>query len=345
MKDPREILKTILTTDMSSGGAGGLMNPEQANRFLDLTLEYSTMLKLVRFEKKNNARGELDTLNVGSIVTEGASEAPGDGTSPDEEVKPTFGKLEYTMAKMRSMFDISTESLLDNIEAAQARPVGQYEGPPEGDFRETLMNAYAKRISTDIELLAIQGDTSISGTATKLQRLLKSNDGWDKLTASGAHLVDAGYKNVSFNLFAAMLEAMPAPYLKRINELRWFVGPRLNIRWSKELSSRATGLGDDAIKGASIAPFGIPMVMIPLIPEDKTATVGTTSYTNLSFIWLTFPENFVGVYRRYVETYWEFRPRRDKWENTTYTEADFMVENLDAVVKATNVKVDSATAY
>lgn len=351
MRDVREILKSILTTDMTGVGKGGLMLPEQTTQFLDLTLEYSTMLQLVRNEKKTNPKGETDTLNIGEVVTEGASEAPGDGSSPDEEVKPTFGKLEYTMKKLRSMFDISTESLLDNIEAEQLAALqntaegGPTEGGPSGDFRDKLMRAYAKRISTDVELLAIQGDSTIVSTSTKLNRLLKQNDGWDALTASGVHLVDVGYKNISKNLFAAMLKAMPSPYMKRIKDLRWFLGPITNINWKSTLAERLTMVGDEALKGGDMAPFGIPMVMIPLIPEDKTKTVGTTNYTGLSFIWLTFPENFIFLQRRYVETYWEFKPRRDKWENTTYSETDQLIENLDCIVKAINLKVDSATAY
>lgn len=346
-KDVREILKTIVTTDMTGDSKGGLMLPEQADRFVDLTLDYSSMLQFVRYEKKVRNQGEIDTLNIGSVVSEGASEDPAATVDGDgEEVKPTFGKLEYTMKKIRSVFNMSTETLLDNIESQAARYQKAESGfaEPGNDFRETLMRAYARRIATDIELMAIQGDTLLAST-TKLNKLLRTNDGWDKLTASGVHLVDAEYTNVSLELFAAMLEALPSPYLARINDLRWFMGPRAAIKWSMQVASRATQLGDAALKGADVAPFGIPIKMVPLIPETKTGTDGTTAFTNLSFIWLTFPENFVGLYRRQVETYWEFIPRRDRWENTTYTESDFMIENPDAIVKATNVKVDSATAY
>jgi hypothetical protein len=311
------------------------------------------MLKMVRVERKMNARGELDLLNVGDVVSEGATEEPpgnatGDNPPTDEEVKPDFSKLEYTMKKIRSLFDMSTESLLDNIEAEQTLQVqadGSVAGEPSGTFRDTIMQAYAKRISSDIELLAIRGDSTISSTATKTLRLLKVNDGWDVLTQSGCHYVDAGYTNVSIKLFGDMLASLPAPYLKAIKDLRWFVGPRLYIKWMTDLAQRLTIAGDQALLGNPAAPLGIPMVMVPLIPEDQTDDDGTVVHTGLSFIWLTFPENFIFLQRRYIETYWEFRPRRDKWENTTYTEVDMLVENTNAIVKATNVKVDTDTAY
>lgn len=346
MKDVRELLKTITTSDMTGGTKGGLMLPEQADRFIDLTLDYSAMLKTVRNEKKTFAKGEVDTLNIGSVVSEGASEEPALPVA-GEEVEPTFGKIEYTMAKIRSLFDITTESLLDNVEA-ERRLTDQQGGlkgdAPVGDFRETLMRAYAKRIATDLELLAIQGDTT-KDTSTKLNRLLRTNEGWDKLTKTGCHYVDAGYKYVTLKLFAKMVETMPAPYLTRINDLRWFVGVRTNIKWALEVASRETQLGDAAVKGEAIAPLGIPIMMVPLIPENQSSTVGTDVYSNLTFIWLTFPENFIFCMRRMVETYWEFVPRRDKWENTTYSETDHMIENKNCIVKATNLKVDATTGY
>ncbi|GAH40297.1 unnamed protein product, partial [marine sediment metagenome] len=45
------------------------------------------------------------------------------------------------------------------------------------------------------------------------------------------------------------------------------------------------------------------------------------------------------------DTYWEFKPRFDRWENTTYSQTDVRVENLDLVVKAVDVGIESATRY
>lgn len=343
----REALKTILTTDMTGDSKGGLMQPEQAKKFLDLTLDYSSMLKVVRVDRKTARAGETDTINVGDVVTEGSTQAPGDGSSPDEEKKPTFGKVEYSLKKLRSMFDISTETLLDNVESEGLfDSTGGIGGqPPPVNFRDKLMGAYAKRISGDVEYLAIAGDETIDGSSTKTERLLKTNDGWHVLTATGCHYVDCAFKGVSSNLFAAMLESIPAPYLKRMGDLRWFVSPRTKIRWDKKVADRLTSLGDQALQGAESTPFGIPMIMVPMIPEDLTFDDGTTTASALSFIWLTFPENFIWVVRRNVETYWEFKPRADKWENTTYTETDQTLENPDAIVKAINLKVDASTDY
>lgn len=335
-----EYLKTLTTTELA---AGGLLQPEQAERFLDFTLEYSTLLKEVRAEGKARNKGEVDTLNIGGVCTVPASEPE---TESIDEKLPDFGKIEFAMVKLRSAFNMSTETLLDNIESdirVTGLPGKQQGEEPPGDFRETLMRAYAKRIATDIELGAIQGDTAHTGTTMK-DKLLKCNNGWLKmaqLPLDSCHIVDAGSKNVSIKLFAAMLEALPAPYLKTPADLRWLVGSRLNIRWTSKLAERQTTLGDDVLKGMGVAPFGIPMMLVPLMPEDKV--VGTIG--SHGFIMLTYLENLNYVYRRLVEMYWEFRPRKDIWENTTYTETDYMIENKDAMVLATNVKVDATKGY
>jgi len=345
MKDNREILKTILTTDLSTGTNGGLLLGEQMDKFIDLTLDYSKMLKMVRVERKNQKSGELDTLNIGSVVSEGADEVPDDPIHANEEVKPTFTKIAYATSKIRSIFDVSTTTLLDNIEA-ERRLSPQNGNQPSGDFRDTLMKSYAKRIASDQELLAIQGNTALSATS-KTNRLLRANMGWDQLTRSGTgtHLVDADGTCVSFALFSAMIESLPAPYLNQINDLRWFVGLRTNVKWSQTVAARNTQLGDAAMTGKDVDPYGIPIVLVPLLPETMTEINGTSVETAFSFIWLTFPSNFIYCVRRNIESYWEFKPRRDRWENTTYSEIDMCVENPDAVVKAYDVKVDSAVAY
>jgi len=338
----KEYLKTLTTTHLE---AGGILQPEQADRFLDLTLEYSTLLSQVRNEGKTRSKGQIDTLNVGSVVTTPAA-------TPHKEVdwSNVFGKVEYSMERLRSAFDLDMTALLENIESEMRGgtppPAKQPQGgqEPRGDFRETLMRAFARRISTDYELLWIQGDTDLPEDPNDMQRtLLRCNDGILKIamTAPTCHIVDAGSKNISVKLFEAMLEAMPSPYLKNPADLRWIVGPRLNIRWTSKLAERQTALGDEVIKGMSVAPFGIPMIMAPLMPEDHL--VGTVG--NHGYIILTYLQNLVYIYRRHVEMYWEFKPREDVWQNTTYSETDALIENKNCMVLATNVKVDAPQGY
>lgn len=310
--DNQALINKITTTELS---AGGLMLPEQFDRFVDLTIDESVMLKMVRVERRSKPRGEIDKLNIGQPVTESATENADTGNV----YNPTFSKVEYTVKKVRSAFDLSTEALRENIEGE--------------NFRETLMNSFAKRIATDLELLAIQGDTvKYANDNTPLGRLLKRLDGWYVQTNTGCNYVDAGGAPVSKELFSKMIKALPTKYRQAYGDLRFFVSPTVYQDFVDTLSDRATALGDAALSGATpVTVYGIPVIPVPMIPEN----LGPNQ--NQTFIWLTFPKNFIMVIFREITVHWEFRPRKDAWENTTYTQVDFIIEDKEAIVRADNV--------
>ena len=335
--DPEKLIQKAV--DMAAIAAGGEMNPDQADKFIDLTVDESVLLKMIRVERVDNPKGELDLLNIGEPVTENAAENPervntynstGGSDGASYIFQPTFSYVPYSVVKTRSAFNLTKEAEQANIERSA--------------LRDRVMTSFAKRMSTDLELLGIQGDASLAGT-TRMNRLLNSYNGWDIQTNSG-HIVDAGGSNISRVLFSTMIKTMPRKYLKMFDQMRFLVGATAWQNYAEELSERNTNLGD-AILNGSILPraFGIPIVRIPLIPEDQEFTVGTTVYDSGSFIWLTIPNNFLWIVLRKFDTYWEFKPRWDRWENTTYSQTDVRVENVDMVVKATNVGVSSTTRY
>jgi hypothetical protein len=167
-----------------------------------------------------------------------------------------FNQIELVARKVISQWSITTESLQSNIEQ-----VG---------FEDTLMETMTERIATDLELLAIQGDDTLAGS-TPTDLLLKRLDGWDILT-NNAHIVDADGASVSKNLFAAMIRAMPKQF-KNDPGLRFLVSDTVANDWMNLLSERGTAVGDAALGGTGINPFGRPMVVIPLIPDDKALSI------------------------------------------------------------------------
>jgi len=202
------------------------------------------------------------------------------------------------------------------------------------------MTSFAKRIATDFEMLAIEGDASITDAGVT-DRLLKTDDGWDVQTATGCHYVDVGGKSVSLALFNTMIKAMPSRYKLARGSLVFFVGPSTYQDYWNVLAARNTNLGDRAIdSNIALRAYGVPVVEIPLIPEDKTVT--SPYSTTGSFVWLTVPSNFIFISLRMMDVYWEFQPRTDRWENTTYSQVDMVIENKDAIVKAINVDIEGA---
>jgi hypothetical protein len=134
------------------------------------------------------------------------------------------------------------------------------------------MDMMAKRWATDAEMLTIQGDVTTYAAATDpVGLLLKRLDGFDLLT-EGAHLIDANSASIQKGIFALAKRRMPKAY-KGDPGLRWLTSTSIVDDWSDLLAERATGLGDAALQGGGIRPYGVGLEGIPLIPDDKSITV------------------------------------------------------------------------
>jgi hypothetical protein len=251
--EQEQILKTIETSDFATGG---LLDPKRQRKFTKLVRDYGRMLPMVRFEQLSQSQSTVDKLYIGEPVTHSVEE--NDPTA--YLAKPVTGQVHLQTKKLKSSWNITTETLVENIE--------------QKGFEQTMMEGMTRRISTDIELLAIQGDEDkYNGATDVFGRLLKRQDGWDKLTEK-AHILDVGGASVEKAIFAEMIRMMPQQYLQD-SGLRWFVSKSVSIDWLDLLSDRMTGLGDAALNGNSVSPYGIPMVEVPLIPDNKEILVSS----------------------------------------------------------------------
>ncbi len=245
-----EILKTIETSDFANGG---LLDPKRQKQFLTYVRDYGKMMPMVRFERLSQSQMTLDKLYIGEPVTESVEE----NTNTANLAKVATGQVHLQTKKLKSSWNITTETLTENIE--------------QKGFETTMMQGMTKRIATDIELLAIQGDrTAYNGATDVFGRLLKRANGWDKLTES-AHILDVGGATIQKGIFAEMVRMMPQQYLQD-PDLRWFVSKSVAIDWMDLLSDRGTAVGDNALNGNSVSPYGIPLTEVPLLPDNKSVT-------------------------------------------------------------------------
>lgn len=299
---------------------------DKAEAFIRLYVDESALLRAIRTEYKDAAAGTIPKLDLAGHVAEQATE----NNTITETRRPTTTGLDYATAKVRAAMDISAEAEEDNV-------AGKATG------RQALLEAFMTRLGNDEEELAIQGDSSLTST-DDTSRLLKTNDGFHVLTAigEGAHIMSAGSTRPSTKLFMDMMDNLPTKYWRNEANLRWIMSPRTRLRLVRDLYDRTTDLGDQMFTAGNVlAPLGIPIIEAPLMPTDLSAT-GTDSTGTI--IWLTDPRNFVHIVQRRVETHIEFKPRKDVFEVTAYFRDDFIVENTDAVVKATDVLLDKAVS-
>jgi len=317
----------------SENGNGGLLNPEQSARFLDYMFDATVIGKVARTVRMKADTTEIDRMSIGEKLVKLATEA--DNTGVNSPV--TFSKISLTTKKLRMDWELSTESLEDNIEGA--------------DVEDHIARMMATQAGNDIEDLILNGDTSLSGDA-----LYKSFDGAVKKSKASGHVVDAAGANVSRAVFNSALKALPRKYKQRRTDLRFLAGSNLiqDYLYSTSNSTNfanpqdiASGIirGDVPVVGGPagyVAPyaFGIPIVEVPLLNETQTGTYASPSGSH-GDIHLTFPNNVVIGIKRDVTVYRFFWPRKDSVEYTMYTRVGVQIEQADAWVVVKNVKVAS----
>jgi len=303
-----------------------VLNREQSDRFIDLLVDESVLLKRIRRERKDNDKGEINKLDLGSIVTEGAS-----ATSTASTSVPSESVVTYDMVKYRSAFDLRTDFLENNLERSA--------------IRDKILGMFTKRMAIDSEMASIEGDDALvtGDDQTASNNLLGVNDGFNKILLAevpAAQQIDAAGTAPSKALYYQMKRAIPSRYRAAKPLYRWIAPSGPVDKWMLEWSDRVSDGGDSALATGTVpGPWGIPMLEVPLMPEDLTwGSAGTDG----SQIWLTPFENLVYFVRREITIEFERRPRQDMWEATIHYKVDFEVENPDLVIIATNVALSGA---
>jgi len=319
----------------AESGNGGLLNPEQSARFLDYMFDATVIGKVARTVRLKADTAEIDRMSVGEKLMKLATE--GDDTATNSAV--TFSKISITTKKLRMDWELSTESLEDNIEGA--------------DLEDHIARLMATQAGNDIEDVLLNGDTSLTTDA-----LYKSFDGAVKKSKATGRVVDAAGATISRAVFNSALKAMPRKYKQRRADLRFLSGSNLiqdylfsTSQLGADGSANPQDIASSVIRGANpqlggpagfVAPFafGIPLVEVPLLPEAQTGT-----YTGASGqhgdLHLTFPNNIVVGIKRDVTVYRFFWPRKDSIEYTMYTRVGVQIEQADCWVVVKNIKVAS----
>lgn len=319
----RKTADPLLTTVMNSAS----LRRQLATSFINQVVDESTLLKMVRVMPVDAPSGDITKLNVNTHVTRGATE----NTASTETRRPVDSALTFTVKKTVSLMDVTGEWGEDNIEG-------------EGG-RSTAVTAFYRAIANDMETLAIEGDESVSGS-TDYAALVSVNDGFHVQTGTddGTYILNAGATRTSYKLLSQMLRLMPTKWKANKSDLRWFMSWNAAQDLVDEMTTRGTVFADSTLQnGVPPRILGIPIEIIPMIPEDLSLT--GTSGTTGTFIWLTRPNNFIYVVLRDFKAEWERVPRSDKDELTIHMRTDFLVEEATAVVKATNVSHYEEVAY
>lgn len=327
--------KVVISTQIGNPAGSGLLNPEQADAFIDYMWEATVLGSQVRTIRMRANEVDIDKIGVGQRLLRGASEAVDTG----QNAGVVFSKVTITTKKLRLDWELSSESLEDSIE-----------GEALEDHIARLM---ATQAGNDLEDLAVNGDTA-SGDP-----LLKVFDGWSKQAISGnaegaAHVVDAAGAALDRSIFNKALKNMPRKYMQRRNQLKFFAGTNLIQDYIYSLTANNglfSNLPTEIITGGPVRTegpagftttyaFGVPTQEVPMFSEVNSGSYsGATG--NHGNIWLTFPNNLIWGVKREIQVFREFKPKKDTIEYTMFCRVGTAIENVDAFVVVTNVKVSS----
>jgi len=257
-----ELLKAAITAAGALATTGKL-SPEQSDKFLDYIVDETSLANNARVIKMQAETREINKIGVGKRVMLPATEA----TDPGTRRGVTTSKIELTTREFMIPFEISDRFAELAVGA-------------KGDVKDLIVKMMAKQGANDLETLylrgdvlgeaTLEGDVVDGGSDTLFVKdpLLATFDGWLRKADAG-NLFNANGANIGASVFSAMIRKMPTKFRRNRKDLRWFVPSDLAQLWRERVSARATTEGDKALGGDSgLAPFGIPLVEVPLLPFE-----------------------------------------------------------------------------
>lgn len=321
--------KVITAQGLSEQSGGGALSIENSARFIDYMWDQSVLLPQVRTERMTSDVAHLNKIGIGRRVLRGASEAVDDGMN----LTPRFAKISLTATKLRADWELSRDTLEDNIEG--------------DDFEDRIVRMLTAAIAQDLEDLAINGDVDSADP------LLHFLDGFGKRGKVDGVTVDAEGAGISRHLLSQMIKKMPRRFLGRRGQMKFFAGSDLVQNYvdylgnavAEKVEDPRSVLGDDVALGAAagysmMGNGGIRLQDVPMM-ENYDDGEGKT----VADIWLTHPQNLVWGIRRDVEVFSRFNQKTDSIEYTVYTRVAANVEEKDAFVVAENVGVDTVEPW
>ena len=290
---------------------GGLLNPEQTDRFIRWMIDTPTLLNACRTVTMNAPTQKVNKIGFGSRILRKAVSAT--ALADNQRVKPDLGQIELNTSEVIAEVHLSYDVLEDNIERGN---VNAGMTSSAGGLEDTILQLIAERASLDLEELCLLGDKASGDDYLALQ------DGWLKLCT--AHTVDAGAATITKDLFKAGVKAMPDKYLRNRSQMSHFVSIDNETEYRDTYANRQTALGDSMLQGTGqIYAYGSSVAGAPMMPANKGLYVNPL---NLLF----------GVQRRVTIEY-DKDIRARVFIIVLTSRVAVQVEETDAVVTYTNI--------
>ena len=309
MKNNRRVIKdsTITTGSISHG----LLNPEQAERFIQQTFEATPLGPLVRHEMRRSKTGEIDKIGIGRRILRKKIE----NTDDNYRAGVNTDSVEYSTVAVRLPWEITGETLRENIERQ--------------NFEKVVTDLMTKQHGVDREDLFLNGDENVSPDDPDYD-FLKINTGWVKQVENNGHVYDAqsstGDGSMCLDMFYKGLQQIPNKYNN--GNLRWIMSPFRAQNWELSLLNKVIEKGGAVPDSVYKSPASIPHIVCPSLSDDK--------------ILLCDPKNLIAVdtYDVIIRKTNEGKDAimKDKIFYVIHFDLDAIIEEADATAIITNIK-------
>ena len=350
MPTNRQIVRAAGDPIQTGTLANGLLNPEQARKFIQMTFEATNLGPLVRHEMRQAKTGEVDKIGIASRLLREKVENTDDGY----RASVNTSVVKYATTAARLPWEITEETLRENIEgqafegvvtglmtsqlgidlediylngdegaasaatfnASTAYNAGDIVTNDGGLYRFTANHAAGAWTGSDAEQIGVEGD----------EKFLKLNDGWIKQFKNGGHVFDASSESeMSLDMFYRTLGQLPNKYNN--GKLRWLMSPKRQQQWELFLLNKVVNNGGIVPESIYNSPAKIPSIPCPSLND------GT--------IMLTDPKNLIVVntYAMQIRKTTEGKEAimQDKRFYVIHLDFDTIVEELDATAIMTNL--------
>ena len=308
------------------GAPGGILNPEQARRFIDYVWDATVLAQDGRRVTMRANTIELEKVNVGERVIRSAAQALGEYTNAGA----TFTKVELTTKKIRLDWEVSTEALEDNIEGAA--------------LEDHLVRLMTNSFGNDLEDLAINGDGGGDPFLGIMNGFVNQVTGGDSHEA----VVDTtgGWTP---EVMQEIIYALPRKYRAIKSGLKFYAGTDVFANIVKNNGTLADAISEALMPRVSGTPGR---------REDYLSGGGQTfggarttrvlgmnvqevPYYPAGYVDLTFPQNRVWGFQRDITVNREYKPKKDTIEYTIFVRFGLTWEELDAIAYAEATPVAS----
>lgn len=261
LKSNRQIVKdaSAVTTGVVTSG---LLQPYQAKQFLKQTFDATPLMGAIRHETRTERKGEIDKIGVGRRLLRRKVENTDDGY----RAKPKFGSIEYSCNPVRLPWEITEDTLRENIEG-------------EG-FETTVTNLMTTQIGVDTEDLIINGDEATSSEDPDYD-FLKLDNGVIKQVSTGGHILDVtGASDMELEMFYKAVASIPNKYNN--GNLRWLMSPTRAQQWELFLLNKVINAGGVVPEALYKSPVAIPSMQVPNLADDTVILIDPKNITEVN---------------------------------------------------------------